>query len=171
VVQGGDGDGRADREPEHRPGCPEGEGEEWQRGAFAESLAAHKKVERVWYPGLADHPQRDLCTRQMRTAGGMLSFEVKGGLEPGKRFMRAVKIWSIAESLGAVESLINHPVTMTHGAIPKAEREASGLTDGLIRLSVGIESGTTWRFLSGSVKNSLKAPGCLTMPSTARCGQ
>ena len=107
--------------------------------SIAEFLAAHKKVKTVWYPGLRNDPGHELSKRQMRTHGGMLSFELKGGLKAGKAFMRAVKLWIIAESLGAVESLINHPVSMTHGAIPKKEREAAGITDGLIRLSVGIE--------------------------------
>lgn len=116
-----------------------------ERGAhnaqrIAEHLADHDKVETVWYPGLETNEQVELCRRQMRTPGAMVSFEVKGGLGPGTSFMRSVKTWQVAESLGAVESLINHPVSMTHGAIPKAEREAAGITDGLIRLSVGVEN-------------------------------
>lgn len=105
----------------------------------AEYLKDHEKIQQVWYPGLKEHEQYDLAVRQMRTPGGMMSFEVKGGLESGKRFMKNVKVWTLAESLGAVESLVNHPAIMTHAAIPKKEREESGITDGLIRLSVGIE--------------------------------
>ncbi len=106
---------------------------------IADHLDGHKQVQQVWYPGLPDHPQAELVRRQMRTPGGMVSFELQGGLEAGKRFMQNLHVWTLAESLGAVESLVNHPVTMTHGSIPREEREASGLTDGLVRLSVGIE--------------------------------
>jgi cystathionine gamma-lyase len=107
--------------------------------AIAEWLAGHDQVKTVWYPGLKDHPQHGLSQRQMRTPGGMVSFELNGGMDAGRKFMRQVRVWTVAESLGAVESLINHPVSMTHGSIPKAEREAAGITDGLIRLSVGLE--------------------------------
>lgn len=106
---------------------------------IAAYLEGHDKIRQVWYPGLESHPQHALCKKQMRTPGGMVSFELEGGLEAGKRFMQALQVWTLAESLGAVESLVNHPVSMTHGAIPKAEREAAGITDGLVRLSVGIE--------------------------------
>ncbi|MBW3584144.1 MAG: PLP-dependent aspartate aminotransferase family protein, partial [Euryarchaeota archaeon] len=107
---------------------------------IAEHLETHGKIEAVWYPGLTSNDQYPLAKRQMRTPGAMVSFEVRGGLKAGLRFMKSVRLWTLAESLGAVESLVDHPASMTHGGIPKAEREASGLTDGLIRLSVGLES-------------------------------
>lgn len=107
--------------------------------AVAEFLAAHPKVTRVVYPGLADHPQHELAKAQMRGFGGMISFEVEGGLDGGKQVATRTKLFSLAESLGGVESLIGHPATMTHLAIPAEERRARGISDGLIRLSVGIE--------------------------------
>lgn len=107
--------------------------------AIAQFLRQHPLVTRVIYPGLADHPQHDLAKRQMRGFGGMLSFEVKGGLEGAKQVVVRTKLFSLAESLGGVESLIGHPATMTHLAIPAEERHARGVSDGLIRLSVGIE--------------------------------
>lgn len=107
--------------------------------AIAEFLAAHPLVERVNYPGLAQHPQHALACSQMSGFGGMISCEVKGGLEAGKRVAVATQLFSLAESLGGVESLIGHPATMTHAAIPPEQRRAIGLDDGLIRLSVGIE--------------------------------
>lgn len=106
---------------------------------IAKFLSEHKAVEKVYYPGLPDHPQHALAKRQMRGFGGMVSLVVKGGTDGAKRFMNSTKLFSLAESLGGVESLIGHPVTMTHGPIPKAEREARGIFDGLVRLSVGIE--------------------------------
>lgn len=108
---------------------------------IARFLAEHPAVERVYYPGLNDHPQHELARRQMRGFGGMVSFVAKGGLEPARAIARSLKLFSLAESLGGVESLTCHPVTMTHGAIPKEIREARGVTDGLLRLSVGIEDG------------------------------
>lgn len=108
--------------------------------AIAEYLDDHPKVATVWYPGLPDNPQHALAEKQMRTPGAMVSFEVKGGYDAGLTMMKSVELWTLAESLGAVESLVDHPASMTHGAIPKEEREASGLSDGLIRLSVGIEA-------------------------------
>ncbi len=107
--------------------------------AIAEWLEGHPKVDYVNYPGLADHPQYDLSTRQARGYGAMVCFEVHGGVETGKKLMDAVELWSLAENLGAVESLITHPVTMTHAAVPAEERTAAGITDGLVRLSVGLE--------------------------------
>jgi cystathionine beta-lyase/cystathionine gamma-synthase len=107
--------------------------------AVAEWLAGHPKVDYVNYPGLASHPQHDLAKRQASGFGAMVCFEVHGGLETGKKLMDAVELWSLAENLGAVESLITHPVTMTHAAVPPAERAAAGITDGLVRLSVGLE--------------------------------
>ena len=107
--------------------------------ALAEFLSEHDKVERVHYPGLPSHPQHDLARRQMHGFGGMLSFDIKGGLDAARRLLKATKIFTLAESLGGVESLIEHPALMTHASMPKAMREAAGLTDSLIRVSVGIE--------------------------------
>ncbi len=107
---------------------------------IAEFLAAHPKVAKVNYPGLKDHPQHKLARKQMRDFSGMLSFEVKGGAKAGVRVMRAVRTWTLAESLGAVESLISHPWTMTHASIPEKQRVKAGVTEGLIRLSVGLEN-------------------------------
>ncbi len=108
---------------------------------IARFLADHPAIEAVYYPGLESHPQHELAKRQMRGFGGMVSFVTKGGLEPARAIARSLKLFSLAESLGGVESLTCHPVTMTHGAIPKEIREARGVTDGLLRLSVGIEDG------------------------------
>ncbi len=102
-------------------------------------LEQHPKVEAVGYPGLVSHPQHDLARRQATGFGAMAWFEVRGGLEGGKKLMDGVELWALAENLGAVESIITHPVTMTHAAIPRAERIATGITDGLVRLSVGLE--------------------------------
>lgn len=96
-------------------------------------------VEKVIYPGLASHRQHALAKRQMRDFGGMVSFVIKGGAEAAKKVACRTKLFSLAESLGGVESLIGHPATMTHASIPKDQREARGITDGLLRLSVGIE--------------------------------
>lgn len=97
-----------------------------------------KKVHKVFYPGLPDHPQHELARTQCSGFGGMISFDV-GTLENAKTLVEAVSIFSLAESLGGVESLIGHPVSMTHGSVPKDKRLAMGLTDGIVRLSVGIE--------------------------------
>jgi len=107
--------------------------------AVAEYLEAHPKVDYVNYPGLASHPQHELSARQATGFGAMVCFEVAGGIESGKRLMDTVRLWSLAENLGSVESLITHPVTMTHAAIPRPDRIAAGITDGLVRLSVGLE--------------------------------
>ncbi len=105
----------------------------------AEALSSHPRVERVYYPGLPSHPQHDLARRQMRGFGGMVSFVVKGDLALTRAVARGVRIFSLAESLGGVESLMCHPAVMTHASIPKADREARGVTDSLLRLSCGIE--------------------------------
>ena len=105
---------------------------------IAEWLAADRRVPAVYYPGLPSHPQHDLACRQMSGFGGMLSFEA-GSLERARRVVERTRLFALAESLGGVESLIGHPATMTHAAVPRAMREAMGLTDGLVRLSVGIE--------------------------------
>lgn len=105
---------------------------------IAERLTKEKKIEMVYYPGLKTHPQYELGKKQMRGFGGIISIEL-GSIEAGKRFCNALKIFQIAESLGGVESLVCHPVSMTHGAVPMDIRKRIGLTDGLVRLSVGIE--------------------------------
>lgn len=105
----------------------------------AEYLVNHPKVNKVTWPGLPTHPQHELAKRQMKGFGGMMTFDMKGGLEAARRFLKTVKVFSCAESLGGVESLIEHPAIMTHASIPKDIREKLGITDGLIRLSVGIE--------------------------------
>jgi cystathionine beta-lyase/cystathionine gamma-synthase len=95
-------------------------------------------VERLFYPGLPDHPGHDLARRQMKGFGGIVSLEV-GDLAAGKRFAEALRLFTLAESLGGVESLVTHPASMTHASVPRAQREATGFTDGLVRLSVGCE--------------------------------
>ncbi len=107
--------------------------------AVAEFLEAHSQVDRVYYPGLRSHPQHELAKRQMSGFGGMVSFTLKGDDARALGFANQLKYFSLAESLGGVESLICHPARMTHGSIPKEERERRGLTDRLLRLSVGIE--------------------------------
>jgi cystathionine gamma-lyase len=107
--------------------------------AIAEFLETHDKVDYVNYPGLAGHPQHQLSSKQASGYGAIVCFEVHGGVEAGKRLMDAIELWSLAENLGSVESLITHPVTMTHAAVPRNERIAAGITDGLVRLSVGLE--------------------------------
>jgi cystathionine beta-lyase/cystathionine gamma-synthase len=105
----------------------------------AEWLEQHPDVSRVHYPGLASFPQRELAERQHGLHGGMLSFELKQGAEAGIALMNAVRLCVLAENLGAAETLITHPVSMTHGDVPRAMRERIGITDGLVRLSVGLE--------------------------------
>jgi cystathionine gamma-lyase len=102
-------------------------------------LAEHPRVERVYYPGLPSHPGNELARRQMRDFGGMISVRMRGGKEGALRFMTRTKLFSLAESLGGVESLVCHPATMTHASIPAEVRVARGVDDGLVRLSVGIE--------------------------------
>ena len=105
----------------------------------ARFLEDHPQVTAVGYPGLESFPQHDLAKRQASGFGAMVWFEVEGGLEAGKRLMSSVQLWTLAENLGAVESLITHPVTMTHGDMSSEERARAGITDGLVRLSVGLE--------------------------------
>jgi cystathionine beta-lyase/cystathionine gamma-synthase len=102
-------------------------------------LEKHPAVERVIYPGLKSFPQAALARQQHRVHGGMVAFEVKGGVEAGTAVMNSVKLCALAENLGAVETLITHPATMTHADIPRAQREAAGIGEGLVRLSVGLE--------------------------------
>jgi cystathionine beta-lyase/cystathionine gamma-synthase len=106
---------------------------------IARFLESHPKVKKVSYPGLLSHPQHEIAKKQMKLFGGMISFELKGGIEESRRFLESCKLFSLAESLGGVESLIEHPAIMTHASIPKEIRESLGITDGFIRLSVGIE--------------------------------
>jgi methionine-gamma-lyase len=106
---------------------------------LAEFLESQPQVARVFYPGLASHPLHQLAKQQMRGFGGMISFEVNGGLEAGRRFVESLKLIKLAVSLGGVESLIQHPASMSHGPIPEEERAATGITEGLIRFSVGVE--------------------------------
>ena len=106
----------------------------------AEFLEAHPKVSSVTYPGLSAHPSHEIAKKQMSGFSGMISFELNGGIPAGKTVMNSVKLAKLAESLGAVETMITHPATMTHSDVPKEEREARGLTDGLVRISVGIEN-------------------------------
>ena len=106
---------------------------------IASYLEKHPKVEKVVYPGLKSHPQHDLAKRQMKGFGGMITFFIKGGIKESRSFLENVKLFALAESLGGVESLVDHPAIMTHASIPKEVRESLGIFDNLIRLSVGIE--------------------------------
>jgi cystathionine beta-lyase/cystathionine gamma-synthase len=106
--------------------------------AVAEFLAKHRKVRKVFYPGLLDHPQHDLANRQMTGFGSMITFET-GSLSNANKMLRKVRVCSLAESLGGVETLISHPATMTHAALGEKGRKAIGITDGMVRISVGIE--------------------------------
>jgi cystathionine beta-lyase/cystathionine gamma-synthase len=108
--------------------------------AIAQRLEAHAAVERVIYPGLASHPGQRLAARQMRDAGAMISFVLRGGLEPSRRFLSSLQIFACAESLGGVESLAEHPAIMTHASVPEPQRRALGIEDGLVRLSIGVEA-------------------------------
>jgi cystathionine beta-lyase/cystathionine gamma-synthase len=107
--------------------------------AVASFLSRHQNVERVHYPGLPANPRLELASRQMSDFGGMVSFEVKGGLEPARRVVERTRLFTLAESLGGVESLIELPAVMTHASIPAETRRAHGVADGLIRISVGLE--------------------------------
>ena len=105
----------------------------------ARFLESHSKVAKVTYPGLESHPRYSVAKQQMSAFSGMISFELEGGVQAGRKLMNSVQLCALAESLGAVETMITHPATMTHADVPAAERNARGLTDGLVRLSVGIE--------------------------------
>ena len=107
--------------------------------AIAKFLEGHPKVGTVRYPGLPSHPQYELATRQASGYGAMVWFEVEGGMAAGKAIMDSLELWTLAENLGSVESLVTHPVTMTHADVDEAERKRVGITDGLVRLSVGLE--------------------------------
>ncbi len=106
---------------------------------IAEYLENHPKVAWVKYPGLKSHPQHELAKKQMKDFGTMISFELKGGYDAGVVLMNNVKVALLAVSLGGVETLIQHPASMTHASVPKEKREEAGITDGLVRYSVGIE--------------------------------
>jgi cystathionine beta-lyase/cystathionine gamma-synthase len=106
--------------------------------AIAEWLQGQSKLKRVFYPGLKSHPGHDLHRRQASGFGGMIAFDT-GSIENGAKVLKRARLFSLAESLGGVESLISHPASMTHASVPREEREKVGLTDGLVRISVGIE--------------------------------
>lgn len=108
--------------------------------ALAEFLDAHPAVEQVIYPGLASHPQHALAKRQMNGFGGIISVRIKGGFEAAKRFCERTELFTLAESLGGVESLVNHPAVMTHASVPVERRAALGIHDDLVRMSVGVEA-------------------------------
>lgn len=105
---------------------------------LAKWLSKQKKIQKVYYPGLRNHPQYELAKRQMRNFGGMISFDL-GSLPAAKKFLKRVQLCALAESLGGVETLISHPATMTHASIPWEQRQKIGVTDGLVRISVGLE--------------------------------
>ena len=107
---------------------------------IAEFLKSHPKVDKIYWPGFTDHPNHEVAKKQMKDFGGMISFTTKGAtLEDTFKLASSFKVFTLAESLGGVESLVNHPATMTHASIPKAEREKAGVVDSLLRLSVGVE--------------------------------
>ena len=116
-------------------------GQDAEAKALLVDVAAH--LERLWapviYPGLPSHPQHELAGRQMAGYGGIVSIVLKGGFEAAKRFCEKTELFTLAESLGGVESLVNHPAVMTHASIPVARREQLGISDALVRLSVGVE--------------------------------
>ncbi len=107
--------------------------------ALAGFLDEHPRVQRVYFPGLPAHPGHDIAARQMRDFGGVISFELKGGVEEARAFASSVRLWTLAESLGSVKSLLCHPATMTHASVEPEVRRRNGISDGLIRLSAGIE--------------------------------
>ncbi|HON26171.1 MAG TPA: PLP-dependent aspartate aminotransferase family protein [Myxococcota bacterium] len=107
--------------------------------AVAKYLSTHPKVSHVYYPGLENHPQHELAKKQMKHFGGMLSFELVGGLEAGRKLMNTIEVFTLAVSLGCVDSLIQHPASMTHACVPQDKRLKGGISDGLVRVSVGIE--------------------------------
>ena len=123
-------------------------------GKIAEWLTTQSKIEKVIYPGLDSHPQKALAEKQMAGFGGMVSFDIGGDLARARRFLENTHLFALAESLGGVESLVNHPAIMTHGSVPKHRRDPLGITDSLIRLSVGIEDVDD---LIGDLETALKA--------------
>ena len=119
---------------------------------LARLLADHPAVEVVRYPGLPGHPQADLIARQMAGPGSLISFDLKGGIEAGRKVLGNVRIPALAVSLGGGESLIQHPASMTHAAVAREDRLAAGITDGLVRLAVGCEF---WEDLVADLKQAL----------------
>jgi cystathionine beta-lyase/cystathionine gamma-synthase len=107
---------------------------------LAHFLESRPEIERVHYPGLESHPQYDLARRQMRGFGSMMSFELRGGLKAGVKFVETLRVIQLAVSLGGVESIIQHPASMTHGTLPEEEIRKAGISPGLLRFSVGIEN-------------------------------
>jgi len=107
---------------------------------IARFLMTHDRITKVIYPGLESFPQFELVQRQQGSGGALIAFEVKGGVEAGVRLMNSVRLCALAENLGAAETIITHPASMTHADVPRAQREAAGITDGLVRLSVGLEN-------------------------------
>ncbi|WP_045770584.1 cystathionine gamma-synthase [Xanthomonas albilineans] len=124
--------------------------------ALAQWLQAHPAVEQVIYPGLASHPQHALASRQMAGYGGIVSIRLKGGFAAAKRFCERTHLFTLAESLGGVESLVNHPAVMTHASVPAQRRQQLGISDALVRLSVGVEEVGDLR---GDLQHALE--GCL----------
>ena len=123
---------------------------------IADRLDAHPDVSHVYYPGLESHPQHDLAAEQMRDFGGMVSFELDATLDETADFVSATEVFALAESLGGVESLIEQPATMTHASIPREERIEAGLTDGLVRISVGVEHvDDLWSDLESAIELAL----------------
>jgi len=114
---------------------------EHEKNAFeiAKFLSSHSKVEKVAYPGLESHPQHQIAKKQQSGYGGMVTFWLKGGIEQSRQFLENLNLWTLAESLGGVESLVDHPAIMTHASVPPEERVKLGISDSLVRLSVGIE--------------------------------
>ena len=105
----------------------------------ANFLESRDDINWVRYPGLPSHPQHEIAKKQMKDFGGMITMEISGGLEKAKKFLEKVQIFTLAESLGGVESLVEHPAIMTHASIPAEQRASLGISDGLVRLSVGVE--------------------------------
>jgi cystathionine gamma-lyase len=120
----------------------------------AEFLESHKKVAKVYYPGLRSHPQHNLAAKQMSSGGGMVSFFVDGAQEQTVRVLESFRYFALAESLGGIESLVGHPWTMSHASIPEPLRRAAGITPQLVRLSVGIEDADD---LVGDLEQALQA--------------
>jgi methionine-gamma-lyase len=125
---------------------------------LASQLEKHPLVEKVNYPGLASHAEHSLAKRQMSGWGGMLSFEVRGGLEEARRFMNSLKLASLAVSLGSVDTLVEHPASMTHAEMPRQMRERMGISDGLVRVSVGIEDGDDILYDFAQALDSMRGP-------------
>ena len=109
-------------------------------GRIARFLESHPRITRLVYPGLESFPQFELARRQQSAGGALIAFELEGGVEAGVRLMNSVRLCALAENLGAAETIVTHPVSMTHGAVPPEQRAAAGITDGLVRLSVGLEN-------------------------------